>query len=40
MNDPGMDKPLEDVAQDLEQNPYEQQEKLEEEEEQDFLDPT
>ncbi|KAK7731422.1 hypothetical protein SLS57_001361 [Botryosphaeria dothidea] len=39
MNDPGVDEPISNAAQDLEQNPYNSAEKDEEEEEQDFLDP-
>lgn len=39
MNDPGVDEPIHEVANDLEDNPYEKQEKLEKEEEEDFLDP-
>lgn len=39
MNDPGVDEPISNAAQDLEQNPYNSAEKEEEEEEQDFLDP-
>jgi potassium channel subfamily K, other eukaryote len=39
MNDPGIDKPVEDAAEDLEKNPYEKEQKLEEQEEMDFLDP-
>ena len=39
MNDPGVDQPVAQVAEDLEDNPYEKEEKLEKEEEEDFLDP-
>lgn len=39
MNDPGVDEPISNAAQDLEQNPYNSVEKQEEQEEQDFLDP-
>ena len=39
MNDPGVDQPVSQVADDLEGNPYEKEEKLEKEEEEDFLDP-
>jgi len=39
MNDPGLDGPMEDVAKDLEQDPYTQTQQKEEEAEQDFLDP-
>lgn len=38
MNDP-QNEPIDQAAQDLEENPYQKEEKLEEEEEQDFLDP-
>ncbi|OJD37454.1 potassium channel [Diplodia corticola] len=40
MNDPGVDEPISNAAQDLEQDPYEGTEKQREEEEQDFLDPS
>ncbi|KAL1648335.1 hypothetical protein SLS58_002088 [Diplodia intermedia] len=40
MNDPGVDEPISNAAQDLEQNPYDSAEKKREEEEQDFLDPS
>jgi potassium channel subfamily K len=39
MNDPGVDEPVRDAAEDLDRNPYLHEEKLEEEEEQDYLDP-
>jgi potassium channel subfamily K len=39
MNDPGAHEPMNQVANDLEDNPYEKEEKLEKEEEEDFLDP-
>ena len=39
MNDPGLDEPVAQVADHQEANPYEKQEKLEKEEEEDFLDP-
>lgn len=39
MNDPGVDEPISNAAQDLEHNPYNSVQKEEEEEEQDFLDP-
>jgi hypothetical protein len=39
MNDPGTHEPVNEVADDLEGNPYEKEEKLEKEEEEDFLDP-
>ncbi|KAL1634537.1 hypothetical protein SLS56_002230 [Neofusicoccum ribis] len=39
MNDPGIDEPISNATQDLEQTPYNSVQKEEEEEEQDFLDP-
>jgi len=39
MNDPGVDGPIQEAAEDIERNPYEEVQKQEEEEEQDFLDP-
>ena len=39
MNDPGLDQPVAQVADDQEVNPYEKEEKLEKKEEEDFLDP-
>jgi hypothetical protein len=39
MNDPGLDEYVSEAAHDLEQNPYQRDEKEEEEEEEDFLDP-
>ena len=39
MNDPGVGGPIQEAAQDIERNPYEEVRKQEEEEEQDFLDP-
>jgi potassium channel subfamily K, other eukaryote len=38
MNDPGVDGPIQEAAEDIERNPYEEVQKQEEEEEQDFLD--
>ncbi|GME65430.1 potassium channel [Neofusicoccum parvum] len=40
MNDPGIDEPISNATQDLEQTPYNSVQKEEEEEEQDFLDPS
>ena len=40
MNDPGTDQPVAEVADELEGNPYEKEEQLEKEEEEDFLDPS
>lgn len=40
MNDPGVDGTLQEAADDLERDPYEADEKQEEEEEEAFLDPT
>lgn len=39
MNDPGVHEPVSQVADDLEENPYEKEEQLEKEAEEDFLDP-
>ncbi|OCL04822.1 voltage-gated potassium channel [Glonium stellatum] len=39
MNDPGVDGPIQEAAEDIERNPYEEAQKQEEKEEQDFLDP-
>jgi len=40
MNDPGLHEPMNDATKDLEHNPYKEGEEHEEEEEQDFLDPS
>lgn len=40
MNDPGIDEPISDATKDLEHNPYEHQQKQEEQEEENFLDPS
>ncbi|KAF2192449.1 hypothetical protein K469DRAFT_716995, partial [Zopfia rhizophila CBS 207.26] len=39
MNDPGLDEPAQEAAQDVERNVYEEDQKQAEEEEQSFLDP-
>jgi potassium channel subfamily K, other eukaryote len=39
MNDPGLDEPMKEAAEDLERDPYEHDQNQEEEEEQNFLDP-
>jgi len=39
MNDPGVDEYIDEAARDLEHDPYEREEKREEAEEEDFLDP-
>lgn len=40
MNDPGLDEPMKEAANDLERNPYEKDQLQEEEEERDYLDPS
>ena len=40
MNDPGLDEPAQEAAQHVEANPYEEDRKQAEKEEQDFLDPS
>jgi potassium channel subfamily K, other eukaryote len=39
MNDPGLDRPMKKAAEDLESDPYEHDQKQEEEDEQNFLNP-
>jgi potassium channel subfamily K len=39
MNDPGLDEPAQQAAQDVEKNPDEQEKEHAESEEQDFLEP-
>jgi len=40
MNDPGLHESINDAGQDIEHNPYKQEGEQEEDEEQDFLDPS
>jgi potassium channel subfamily K len=39
MNDPGLDEPAQQAAQDVEKNTYDQEKENAESEEQDFLEP-
>jgi hypothetical protein len=39
MNDPGVHEPIHEAAEDVDNNPYEHEEELEIEEEENFLDP-
>lgn len=40
MNDPGVDQPINDAAKDVENGPFEKEQSREEQEEDDFLDPS
>lgn len=40
MNDPGVEEPIKQAAEDVEKDPYEREEELEQEEEEDFMDPS
>jgi potassium channel subfamily K, other eukaryote len=40
MNDPGVDKPIDEAARDIEKDPYEDQQQKEEEDEDNFLGPS